>query len=197
VSSNSKIPLFMDSKDRRWFIPEVTETVKPRAYWEDLHRWLANGGLGIILHWAERFVASKRGAVRKGEHAPASAAKSALVEASLSDEMRLIRDVAEELLHRGRADPPERVLFTLDQFREWLSTQAALQGRKRMSGQAVQNALRSVGLIVRGRNDRTGVDERVRIDGRNRVAVLNFEPAEGEKLSGYRRSVHDLMGEAM
>lgn len=181
VSSNSKVPLFMDSKDRRWFIPEVTEAVKPREYWEALHRWLANGGLGIILHWAERFVASKRGAVRKGEHAPASAAKSALVEASLSDEMRLIRDVAEELSQRGRADPPERVLFTLDHFREWLAAQASLQGRKRMSGQAVQNALRNAGLIVRSRNDRTGVDERVKVDGRNRAVVLNFEPGAGEK----------------
>lgn len=197
VSSNSKIPLFMDGTDRRWFIPEVTEALRPRAFWEGLHRWLANGGLGIIAHWAESFVRSKRGPVRKGEHAPTSAAKAGLVEASLSDEMRLVRDVAEEVVERGRADPPERVLFTLDHFREWLAKQDALQGRRRLSGQAIQNALRRAGLVVRSRNDRTGVDERVKIDGRNRVVVTNFDPGPGERwpelVATCRRTMDSLM----
>jgi hypothetical protein len=198
VCSNSKVPLFMDSKDRRWFIPEVTEAEQPREYWEALHRWLANGGLGIIAHWAERFVASKRGHVRTGEHAPPSAAKAALVEASLSDEMRLIRDVAEELASR-----PARILVTLDQVRDWLARQPSLQGRKRISGQSVQHALRGAGLTVWGRGDRSGEDRRVRLDGdshagRKLVAVTNFVPKPGEtwkEILGGDDRVHKSMDE--
>jgi hypothetical protein len=199
VTSNAKVPLFMDAKDRRWFIPEVTESSQPRKFWVALHKWLDHGGLAIIAHWAECFVRSKRGHVEHGVDAPNTVAKAALVEDSLSDEMRLIRDLADDIAARGRSDPPERIIFTLDNFREWLARHPVLQGRKRLNGQAVQAALKRAGLVVRGRDPLTGQDQRPKIDGLKRVTVLNFQPSPGDRwpelVRAHRRTLEKLSGD--
>lgn len=92
ATSNSRRALWMGDKDRRWFVPGVTERLRPRAYWATLHEWLDADGLGIILHWAREFVA-RNGAIEPGEHAPYSEAKRMLIEESKSEGQRLVRDL--------------------------------------------------------------------------------------------------------
>jgi hypothetical protein len=179
LCSNELVPILIDQKDRRFFIPTLTERKLSRAYWRKFYEWLAMDGHGIIRRWAEQFVA-KHGPVAIEEEAPPSAAKTAMIEKGQSDEMRLIRDLAEHWVELGRADPPKRILFALDDFRTWLWRQDC-GGRKRLSGTSVQKALRNAGLHVWGREDG---DRRVKLDGRagrKLIVITNFVPGPNEE----------------
>ena len=37
--------------------PDVSEETRPIDYWIEFYRWLDEGGLGVIAHWAREFVA--------------------------------------------------------------------------------------------------------------------------------------------
>lgn len=196
LCSNDLVPILIGTKDRRFYIPTLTERKKSRAYWAAFYAWLALDGLGIIRNWATEFI-RKHGPYLPGEPAPASVAKDMMIEKGLSDEIRLVRDVAESIAEQGGADPADRIMFTYDDFHAWLRGQEGFGGQKRAKSTLVQKVLREAGLVVRSRNDRTGVDERVKIDGRNRVVVLNFEPAAGERwpdlVRSFRRSMDQVV----
>lgn len=86
--SNSEAALHLDDEDRRWLVPTVAETNKPKEWWESLYGWLAADGPGIIATWAEGYVAGGN-YVREGEHAPDSSRKRAIVEGSRSEGQQL------------------------------------------------------------------------------------------------------------
>lgn len=83
ASSNSMRALTIAQDDRRWFVPEVTEKIKPVEFWRDFNYWLTNEqGLNIIAYWAAEFV--KTDMVKEGETAPNSSRKEDLKMESLS-----------------------------------------------------------------------------------------------------------------
>jgi hypothetical protein len=100
ASSNSLRALKLENEDRRWFIPEVSESVRPKEYWVEFNRWLVDeNGLGIIMQWAIDYV-KKNGPVVKGDHAPKTSTKGQiLVEGFSSGQTaayRLAQRLAEE-----------------------------------------------------------------------------------------------------
>lgn len=50
--SNSEIPIKLDSKDRRWFVPDVTEVALPHEFWSEFNNWIHAGGLEAINYEA-------------------------------------------------------------------------------------------------------------------------------------------------
>jgi len=125
VCSNSSSPLKLSVDDRRWFVPRVTEEKKEKSYWTTLYDWLNGDGLGIIRHWAERFVQDRDNVVKPGEEAPASSAKATMVKEGFTPSERLVddwlhterdnggvvvttdlalRDLVREIIHGGRYD---------------------------------------------------------------------------------------------
>jgi hypothetical protein len=176
IMSNSKTPIFIESMDRRWLVPEVTEALRPLEYWQRLHRWLNNGGLGIIRHWAERFVASKRGPVPQGSHAPVTEAKAELIDRSRSGGTRLLDEVTEWLADLGQGAEPKRVIIPVREFKKWYLSQADLSaGDKKMSERAILEALPAALKVCAG-------DERCEpVKGRKVTVIINFEKAPEEK----------------
>ena len=192
LCSNEMVPILMDSRDRRFFVPTITENTLPESYWTKLYRWLDSDGAGIIRRWAEEFVA-KYWDKCSAERAPMSGAKQAMIDKSIGDEKRLVRDMGEMI-----ADMGERVILPLDEFRDWLTNQKGFQGKKRIGGTTIQEGLRDAGLILRTKsNEITGKEERVHIDGRKQVVIVNFSPEQGEKwpalVKAHRKAIEELI----
>jgi hypothetical protein len=112
--SNSMNALRLDINDRRWFLPTVSERVRPQGYWGDFNRWLTRrGGLGIIKRWARELIeADAEMMVKPGETAPFSDAKRESIEEGMSEGMRLVArtlsKIKEETL--GAEGPPPIIL---------------------------------------------------------------------------------------
>ena len=70
--SNSPHAIDLDDKDRRWFVPTVTEEIKPKEFWASFYRWLRSGGLEAInfeAHaWGDYFTTGER-PMRTAKHA--------------------------------------------------------------------------------------------------------------------------------
>jgi hypothetical protein len=177
ASSNSRVPMFMAGTDRRWLVPKVTEGKQPRAYWRAFYSWLADGGLEAINQWAFDFI-SEHGAVAPEDEAPQSSAKAELVEASLSDGRRLLRNLAEFLIESGAQGT--RAIVPLTEVKEWFAGQAHLsQAERKISERAMLETFEEAGLNVRKGDHRLSVK---RGGGyRKMTAVANFTPAEGEE----------------
>jgi hypothetical protein len=169
LMSNSRLPLFVEEQDRRWLVPEVTEAVKPPEYWAALHRWLQDGGLAIIAHWAERFmVSNKRRAVKVGAHAPRTAAKEKMIEASRSGAERQLREISEFLLDLGKADPPQRVILPIAVLMAWFRSRDNLSlGDRKISERAVLDMLPESLHVCKG-------DQRCDTGGRKHAVIINF-----------------------
>lgn len=78
--SNSENALKIDSKDRRWFVPTVSEDRWPPEKWAEFLSWLSQGGLSIIAHWAETWTDY----VLPGERAPMTKRKETIIDDSRS-----------------------------------------------------------------------------------------------------------------
>lgn len=176
LMSNSRLPLFVEQEDRRWLIPEVTEAKKPQQFWEELHRWLRNGGYGIIAHWAECFVRSKkRGAARTGSHAPHTEAKGRMIEASRSGAEKQLRELSEFLLELGGGDDPKRVILPVSALMEWFRSRDNLSASDRkISERAVLEMLSPSLRVCAG-------DQRCDTGKRKVTAIINFEKKPEEK----------------
>lgn len=46
--SNSSRAIDLDDKDRRWFVPTLTEIIRDKAFWDQFYLWLRSGGLEAI-----------------------------------------------------------------------------------------------------------------------------------------------------
>jgi hypothetical protein len=175
--SNSLEALHLDDEDRRWFVPIVTEELKPEEWWAALRRWLAGDGSGIILHWAQGFV-HKHGAVATGDHAPGSKRKEAIAERFRSPAQKLAVEAGEHL-----ASLNQEVVLLVSEVREW----AALRLRFRHAdGTANVTHPRMGGAdkITKGLKMVKGLTvwadkKRPKIGGGREAVVMNFTPAEG------------------
>jgi hypothetical protein len=91
--SNSLKALRLEDTDRRWFVPEVTDRKRSRADWDAFFDWRDHQhGLRKIVAWAYDFVKHNE-IVRRGEQAPWTAAKAAVVEAFRSEGMQQAQTV--------------------------------------------------------------------------------------------------------
>jgi len=125
--SNSLAALHLDDEDRRWFVPTVAETLRPREWWESLYSWIEGDGPGIIARWAEEYV-STHGYVRTGDHAPGSKRKQAIAEGSRSEGQNLAMSFAEHLVGLDR-----RVILKVSDVRRWIARQRGIDfGDKRL-----------------------------------------------------------------
>jgi hypothetical protein len=95
--SNSIRALKLSMDDRRWLVPKITEEKQKPSYWSEFNNWLAEeGGLGIIMNWAVEYLLDV-GPVSKGDNAPSSGAKRAMVEESLSPGQALVAGLLKEI----------------------------------------------------------------------------------------------------
>ena len=191
-NSNDLIAMLIDSTDRRFFIPRMSERKLPRQFWAEFHTWLADGGLGAIKRCAREF-AERHGAVLPGEAAPMSVAKATMIEDSVSDEMRSVRDAARELVERGSGDGGERVAVTLEGFQTWHNSLCREHGWRRLNGNRLAKELRRAGMFIRGRDDKQGLDHRVKIGGRKLPIASNFDAdAEGDAVEAIRSALRNM-----
>lgn len=176
LMSNSRLPVFVEEKDRRWLIPGVTERTLPVSYWAEFHRWLQDGGLNIVAHWCDRFCASsKRGAVEEGAHAPLTSTKAQMIADSRSGAERQIREMGEFLLDRANADPGEKIILPTAVLMAWFRGRDNLSaGDRKISERAVLEMLPE-GLEVRRGDDRCETGKR------KITAIINFEKRPEDK----------------
>ena len=78
--SNSDLPLKIENSDRRWGVPQLTETRWPDEKYVELYEWLERVGYGAILQWALEF----KDYVKPYEHAPTSEIKKRIMQDSIS-----------------------------------------------------------------------------------------------------------------
>lgn len=105
--SNSLNALKLSVDDRRWFVPKVTETRKPQAFWSDLNYWLQfDGGLAKIKGWCEK----QTDVFFKGETAPFSEAKKEVIEEGFSPGMKFVADLLRDL----KEDHPDEEMYVVD-----------------------------------------------------------------------------------
>lgn len=177
MMSNSRLPVFVEEKDRRWLIPEVTERTLPVAYWAEFHRWLQDGGINIIAHWCERFCAStKRGPVVEGAHAPLTRTKAQMIDESRSGAERQVRELGEFLIDRAMGDPAEKIILPTAVLMAWFRGRENLSsGDRKISERAVLEMLPE-GLEVRRKDDRIETGR-----GRKITAVINFAKTSDHK----------------
>jgi hypothetical protein len=94
--SNSLLPLKMDDDDRRWFYPTLTEKSWPKPKFDNFHKWIKSGGLGIIKTWAENYGEY----FERGDHPPQTIRKLQLIEESRSEPVKLAIDLSSALIDR-------------------------------------------------------------------------------------------------
>lgn len=179
-SSNDLIAMLIDNTDRRFFIPRMSETKLPPAFWRGFYAWLHGDGFGIIQRCAREWVA-KHGAVRPGEAAPMSSAKAEMIERSKSDAMHLIRDAARDLIEMGAGDSGQRIAVTMEDFRAWYSRACKDAECRALNRNRMQQEVIRAGLFIRGRDDAAGIDLRVKIDGRKVPVLSNFDADQCEE----------------
>ncbi len=178
LCSNSPAALKLESSDRRWLVPKVTEVPWSKERFRLFHQWLRSGGLGYISHWAHSFEERGEGRfVEPGEIAPLTCRKSELIDSSIPERQRLIRDIGEALVDMGNADPPRRAIVTVSSVRKRLAEHLGLSiGDWRMENeQAIRKGLAAAGLRVRAG------DQKIIVGGVKQAVALNFDPLPGEK----------------
>ena len=166
--SNSIRALHVDDGDRRWLIPRITEELKPRQWWDAFHGWLRSGGLSIVAAWAEGYV-SEQGAVRTGDRAPETTAKSEVIAEARSEGQRLALDLA------GIAKDAGQVVLLVDEVRAWVASKRgmAIDNSKLESNLTLRKALMIGGLVEPDRKE-GAPDRRIKVGQRWRTVVATF-----------------------
>lgn len=109
--SNSMRAIKISDDDRRWFIPRVTEDLKDRKYWTELHEWLENdNGLGKIAQWCEEFL-KKEDCVRTGDKAPWTTVKQEVIEEGMSPGMLMVSGIL-DMAKEAHSKAKEPVFLT-------------------------------------------------------------------------------------
>jgi hypothetical protein len=186
--SNSIRALFLDDADRRWLLPRVTEKTQPLQYWQDLHAWLKDGGLGIIAQWAEDFVAADTShQVVAGAHAPDTTMKQEVIEELRSDGMTLAYDLGK----RAVAANSPKIVLAVEEVREWVRLRRGLQpGAKNLErGHTLRKMLKAAGMQEPER--RRGEKRFTYAPGKKSEVVANFvisaEQGWGDIRAHYKR----------
>jgi hypothetical protein len=141
--SNSLKALHLDDEDRRWFLPRLTEELKPKEWWADFYAWLKGDGLGIIKHWAQEFV-KQHGHVPCGEHAPASKMKEEIIEGGRSDTQQIIHDIATAIL----ADTTKPRILVVEELRHYIAERrgVSISDKYQPTAFTCMSTLRKAGL---------------------------------------------------
>ena len=188
--SNSIRALKIRREDRRWFVPKITETKRPKAYWEDYHSWLEKDGLGIIRLWAENY----GDYFTPGEHAPQTRQKKEMIEDSESESWKEGR-----ILGGLISDLSSPVAIPMRDIMAFL--RAKVKREVHESDAEIRRAIASEGAII--------LPERVKVDGARQYIVGNtalleeLEKVEGpdgkirEFIRSKRMNPNDLVTEPM
>jgi hypothetical protein len=183
--SNSLLALHIDDKDRRWFVPTVTEELKDNAYWNDLHEWLRGDGLGIIYGYFLKLAKDEANLVGTGERAPSSAAKNEMIAESMSPSERIAFDLGEVIVGMNtlEEDRPEKklekILVAVDDVRDWVAARLGISKTDRLLDKPymIRRALVRAGMKEPTRAPRQTRTPRFLVDpGQKKVCyvVANF-----------------------
>ena len=96
--SNDPQPIKLDSDDRRWFVPDVSDFRMSREDMQPYYDWAESGGYEALLFWALNYeIISGREYLLPGTNAPKSSRKDQMIEMSESDDIcRAIEIVKQE-----------------------------------------------------------------------------------------------------
>jgi hypothetical protein len=194
--SNYHLAIHLDDNDRRWFVPEVTEDPRDKAYWDGFYAWLRGDGLAIIYGYLLKLAEDPANLVAIGERAPSSAAKEEIVTDSMSDGERIAFDfgghVAElntESDERPAKKPLHKIVLSVDDVRDYVATRLQIhrEDSKLASPLAIRRALVRAGL-KEPRLARGETRKRFKIEGRSAKSyvVANFEIEPGTKWEGIK-----------
>jgi hypothetical protein len=190
VMSNSMRALKLDDRDRRWYVPRVTEETRPLEYWQSLHDWLDEDGLTKIAHWARSYV-TKHGHVQRGLHAPASERKREVAIANMSDGEQFVAELGDRL-----RDLAEHRLMRLDKVRIWLASKKS--GIPRYGdGRFMLEKPETIAKVLRGCGLKTS-RQQFREHGQQFRVAANFDiapEAKWEELQGLLAEPHEVYGE--
>jgi hypothetical protein len=183
LSSNSRAALKIDTEDRRWLVPLLTERIWPEQKFQEFYRWLQSGGLSYISYWAHTF--EKRGEgeyVRAGSIAPMTNDKKRLIEESMSDEQKLYLDFSTAM-----KECKEPVAVSLTHLRTW----AEEEGRDRsfFKPESLGRFLIKQGLWTTGQ---------IKVAGRLHRLIVNraeMREWEAEDLRKSLRAPADMLGQ--
>lgn len=118
--SNSGEALRIEDKDRRWYIPRVTEELWPQSKFDELYDWMDHGGLSALAY---EFYDSDD-YERAGSRAPSTAAKQALIESSRPPEHEYVVALMERLGGDRVMDLSDSWIFLKEKTRSpYLTTQ--------------------------------------------------------------------------
>jgi len=103
--SNSLQALKLSMDDRRWFVPKITDEKRDSAYWQNFNNWLTmEGGLGIIKHWANKWLETNAPVLR-GATAPWSIKKKEVVEENYSPGQQWVVNFLEKAREKMNGHP--------------------------------------------------------------------------------------------
>lgn len=185
--SNSRRALYIPNKDRRWFIPRVTEAKRSEADWSEFRAWLRSGGYSKIRWWAEEF--AKDHAVRPGEEAPMSGAKAEFIEENKLPWQRITEGFIAEFVG------PTPAIVTAKDLKAWIHAELAaddLDGKAIMPDRALMDLLREAeGVWVWAGDDRPKIGGR---KGTKETLVLNFDRggARWSEVSAHLNTMKEL-----
>lgn len=174
--SNSMAALHLDSTDRRWFVPVVTEREQPAEYWNDLYGWLHGSGFGIVLRWAQEYV-SGGNHVRTGDRAPSSARKEIIVEASRSEGQALAHGLAEHM-----RDWPAPVILRISDVRRWIAVQRGFvrAGEPDLSERRLEKPATIIAAMKSVPGVTVWADKlRPKFGATREAVIMNFQPEGG------------------
>lgn len=174
--SNSLAALKIEKTDRRWFLPELSETVWPLEKFAELHRYLRGGGLSFIRRWAQRFE-EKTGMtyVSPGEFAPMTARKQASIEESMSEAQKECAALANVLNEKGQGAEGSFGAVPMVEVKQWIR-QTTGTNRIYDSERELRQA-----MIEQGCRQ---FEKRLTVAGRKDYIIIN------SKLSDHLKSLH-------
>lgn len=179
LCSNEMIALKIEDKDRRWFVPDLTEVPWTHEEFGRFRHWLTTGGLAAITAWAISYGKY----VRPGEIAPMSRNKKRLIEDSRSEGEQMSRQLAEFVL---ASDNP--CVIPTAWVRDWVKTR--LPGANHDTERKLGKVMASAGMAFSG--------EMVVIKGKRMLLVSNRpglledpDPAEIVKHLRHPKSIVD------
>lgn len=187
--SNSLKALKIDSTDRRWMIPYITEERWPREKFNDFLNWLDSGGLQIICNWCHTFPDH----IQPGEIAPDSKRKQEMIEDGMSEAQTALAMLAKAM---NRHSDPVAVGFR--DAKHWLPT----VGVQKIfdSDQELQRAIKEQGIAFsEARISIGGFEQRL---GMNKLLVDKLKSIDDKKervklAKSYIKKPNDIMDGVM
>ena len=184
--SNSLKALRIESSDRRWLLPYVTEDRWAKEKFDELFQWLGSGGLNVICDWAHKF----QDYVQHGELAPVTDRKREMIEDGRSEAQAEAVALAQKM--NGLVEP---VSIGYRDIKHWLQSQVR-GGKIFDSDQELRRAMKDVGVVFS--------TKRISLDGREQALAMNkaliselkglTDEAERVKMAkGFRKRPNEIM----